>query len=186
MSLGIVMWSSAMFIDENVAFSRMPTESELDEVAEEFEALVVLVEDYELPYPLDEWEKRGVEVLHSPIPDFTAPSLEQLLEILRWIDARVREGKRVLIHCFGGLGRSGTVATAWLMYSKGFPLPEALRRVRSIRHGAVETQEQLEVLMLLGSPIKNLKTPTGKPHAGFNARAGFERKIHIQWKNNRR
>uniref|UniRef100_UPI00389B3A19 ShufPTP n=1 Tax=synthetic construct TaxID=32630 RepID=UPI00389B3A19 len=140
------MWPSARFVDDNVAFSRMPTERELDEVAKDFDAVVVLVEEYELPYSLEEWKKRGVEVLHSPIPDFTAPSLEQLLEILRWIEARVREGKKVLIHCMGGLGRSGTVAVAWLMYSKGLPLREALRRVRSLRPGAVETYEQMEVL----------------------------------------
>ncbi len=140
------MWPSARFVDEKVAFSRMPSDVELDEVAEDFDAVVVLVEDYELPYSLDEWEKRGVEVLHSPIPDFTAPSLDQLLEILRWIERNVHEGKRVLIHCFGGLGRSGTVATAWLIYSKGLSLREALRRVRSIRPGAVEAREQFEVL----------------------------------------
>ncbi|WP_461863720.1 protein-tyrosine phosphatase family protein [Thermococcus sp.] len=143
------MWFSARFIDENVAFSRMPTESELDEISENFNAVVVLVEEFELPYSLEEWKKRGVEVLHSPIEDFTAPSLGQLLEILRWIDARVREGKRVLIHCLGGLGRSGTVAVAWLMYSKGLPLREALARVRSIRPGAVETEEQMGMLMEL-------------------------------------
>ncbi|NJE04887.1 protein tyrosine phosphatase [Thermococcus sp. M36] len=140
------MWRSAKFVDDNVAFSRMPTKSELDAVSETFDAIVVLVEEYEPPYPLEEWRKRGVEVLHSPIEDFTAPSVEQLLEILRWIEARVGEGKKVLIHCLGGLGRSGTVATAWLMYSKGLPLREALRRIRSVRPGAVETYEQIEVL----------------------------------------
>ena len=88
------MWPSARFVDENVAFSRMPTQSELDEVGRDFDAVVVLVEDYELPYSLDEWEKRGIDVLHSPIEDFTAPSLSQLLEILQWIEARVGEGKR--------------------------------------------------------------------------------------------
>ncbi len=134
------------FVDENVAFSRMPTGGELDEVAEDFDAVVVLLEDYELPYSLEEWEKRGVEVLHSPIEDFTAPSLGQLLEILQWINGRVLEGKRVLIHCLGGLGRSGTVAVAWVMYSRRLPLREALRKVRSIRPGAVETCEQMEVL----------------------------------------
>ena len=146
MPSGINMWPSARFVDEKVAFSRMPNDVELDEVAEDFDAVVVLVEDYELPYSLEEWGKRGVEVLHSPVPDFTAPSLNQLLEILRWIERNVYEGKRVLIHCFGGLGRSGTVAVAWLMYSKGLPLREALKRVRSIRPGAVETREQFEVL----------------------------------------
>ena len=148
------MWPSAKFVDESVAFSRMPTRRELDEVTRDFDAVVVLVRDFELPYPLGEWEKRGVEVLHSPISDFTAPSLSQLLEILQWIDARVREGKRVLIHCMGGLGRSGTVAVAWLMYSKSLRLREALRRVRSLRPGAVETSEQMEVLWELQEFLK--------------------------------
>ena len=143
------MWPSARFVDENVAFSRMPTQSELDEVGRDFDAVVVLVEDYELPYSLDEWEKREIEVLHSPIEDFTAPSLSQLLEILQWIEARVGEGKKVLIHCMGGLGRSGTVAVAWLIYSKKLSLREALRRVRSVRPGAVETPDQMEVLQKL-------------------------------------
>ncbi|WP_297416942.1 protein-tyrosine phosphatase family protein [Thermococcus sp.] len=148
------MWPSARFVDDNVAFSRMPTRSELGKVAEEFDAVVVLVEEFELPYPFEEWKKRGVEVLHSQIEDFTAPSLSQLLEILRWIDARVRQGKRILVHCMGGLGRSGTIAVAWLMYSKNLCLREALRRVRSLRPGAVETSEQMEVLWELQEFLK--------------------------------
>ena len=140
------MWRSAKFVDDNVAFSRMPTRREIDEVAETFDAVVVLVEEFELPYSLSEWQKRGVEVFHSPVRDFSAPTLKQLLEILRWIEARVKAGKKVLIHCMGGLGRSGTVAVAWVMYSRGLPLREALRRVRRIRPGAVEVWGQMEVL----------------------------------------
>ncbi|MEO2151914.1 MAG: dual specificity protein phosphatase family protein, partial [Thermococcus sp.] len=116
------MYPSAVFVDDNVAFSRMPVEKELDEVAETFDAVVVLVEDFELPYSLGEWERRGVEVFHNPIPDFSAPPLSQLLETLRWIEERAREGKKVLIHCIGGCGRSGTVAVAWLMYSQHLSL----------------------------------------------------------------
>ncbi|ASJ02456.1 protein tyrosine phosphatase [Thermococcus profundus] len=149
------MWPSAKFIDENVAFSRMPTEKEIDEVAEEFDAVVVLVEEHEVPYSLEEWKKRGVEILHSPIADFTAPNLDQLLGILRWIEKRVKEGKRVLIHCIGGLGRSGTVAVAWLMYSKDLPLRTALMRVRSLRPGAVETWEQMGILKELERHLRS-------------------------------
>ncbi|NJE02570.1 dual specificity protein phosphatase family protein [Thermococcus sp. MV11] len=149
------MWSSARFIDEGVAFSRMPTVGEIDRVAETFDAVVVLVEEFELPYSIEEWKKRGVEVLHSPIPDFTAPTLSQLLEILGWIEGKRMQGKRVLIHCLGGLGRSGTVAVAWLMYSKGLPLGEALARVRSIRPGAVETPEQMKILKELESFLRS-------------------------------
>ncbi len=142
-------------LDDNVAFSRMPARSEMDEVAETFDAIVVLVEEYELPYSLNEWRKRNVDVLHSPIPDFSAPTLNQLLKILRWIEAKTLENKRVLIHCMGGLGRSGTVAVAWVMYSKELPLREALRRVRSLRPGAVEVEEQMEVLKELEMLLKS-------------------------------
>jgi len=140
------MWRFAVPVDGRVSFGMMPLREHLDEVARDFDAVAVLVEDCELPYSLDEWEKRGVEVLHSPVPDFKAPTLDQLLETLRWIEEMVREGKRVLIHCSGGMGRSGTVATAWLMYSRGLPLVEAIRRVRSLRPGAVETPDQVGVL----------------------------------------
>jgi protein-tyrosine phosphatase len=127
----------------------MPLEDDMDEITKGFDAIVVLVEEYELPYSLDEWAKRGVEVLHSPIPDFKAPTLDQLLGILQWIEERVREGKRILVHCSGGRGRSGTVATAWLMYSKWLSLRKALSEVRRKRPGAVETEEQLGLLMEL-------------------------------------
>ncbi|WP_099211961.1 protein-tyrosine phosphatase family protein [Thermococcus henrietii] len=140
------MYLPVVFIDEDVAFSRMPMGKELDEVAETFDAVVVLVEDFELPYSLEEWKRRGVEVFHSPIPDFSSPPLSQLLEILRWIEAKVGERKKVLVHCLGGCGRSGTVAVAWLMYSRRSTLREALYRVRRLRPCAVETGEQLEVL----------------------------------------
>ncbi|BAA30846.1 protein-tyrosine phosphatase family protein [Pyrococcus horikoshii] len=133
------------FIDENVAFGRMPYEDEIDELVEKFDAFVVLVEDFELVYDIEELKKK-VDVLHSPIPDFTAPSLSQLYKIVKWIEEKVKEGKKVYIHCYGGSGRSGTVAVAWLMYSQGLSLREGLRRVRLLKPSAVETEDQLEVL----------------------------------------
>ncbi|WP_457751987.1 protein-tyrosine phosphatase family protein [Thermococcus sp.] len=134
------------FIDENVAFSRMPHQREIDELSREFDAVVILVEDFELGYDPGEWNRRKMKVLHFPLPDFSAPSIEDLLKILHWIEERVREGKRVLIHCVGGLGRSGTVAVAWLMYSGKLSLHEALYEVRKIRPRAVETAKQMEIL----------------------------------------
>jgi len=147
------------FVDDNVAFSRMPTLREVDEVLEKFDAIVVLVEGFELPYSPNEWVARGVEVLHSPIPDFGAPSVEELLRVLEWIDGQVRRDKRVLIHCMGGCGRSGMVAVAWLMYSQGLTLRDALSRVRAIRPCAVETEGQMEALQKLE---KYLKQPSSR------------------------
>jgi len=143
------MWPFAVFVDKGVAFGMMPLENDLDDVAREFDAILILVEDFELPYSPDEWRRRGLEVLHIPVPDRSAPSLNDLLLALRWIKDMRKRGKKVLVHCAGGRGRSGTVAVAWLMYSKGFTLGEALRKVRSLRPGAVETESQLKLLRRL-------------------------------------
>ncbi|WP_324736351.1 dual specificity protein phosphatase family protein [Thermococcus sp. SY098] len=134
------------FITDKVAFSPMPYPEEIAELAKEFQAVVVLTYEYELYYDLKEWEKHGVEVLYSPIEDFSAPTLEQLINIVRWIDEKAKDGKKVLIHCFGGSGRSGTIAVAYLMYSQGLSLRDALTRVRSLKPSAVETWSQMDIL----------------------------------------
>ncbi|MDK2870190.1 MAG: hypothetical protein PWP39_1425 [Pyrococcus sp.] len=133
------------FVDDYVAFSRMPYEDEVEELVKEFDAFVVLVEEFELEYDLEK-VRMEVEVLHVPIPDFTAPSIEELKYIVKWIDEKVKEGKKVLVHCYGGSGRSGTVVVAWLMYKYKLPLKEALLEVRTLKPSAVETRDQLEVL----------------------------------------
>ncbi|MCO6040795.1 protein-tyrosine phosphatase family protein [Thermococcus alcaliphilus] len=142
------------FVDENVAFSPMPYPEDIPEIAEKFDAVVVLTYEYELYYDLEGLIKRGIEVLYAPIEDFTAPSLKELLKIVEWIEKKIKEGKKVLIHCLGGSGRSGTVVTAYLMYAHGFSLREALAKVRSLKPSAVETQEQMEVLKELEEHLK--------------------------------
>ena len=128
------------FVSGMVAFPRMPLYYEVEDIAKEFQAVVAL--HNVLYYEPEELKKRGVEFLHAPIPDFSAPSLEQLIEIVRWINQRARKGKKVLIHCLGGSGRSGTIAAAYLM-TQGLNLSEALTKVHSLKPTAVETEEQL-------------------------------------------
>jgi len=134
------------FITDKVAFSPIPYPEEISELAKEFQAVVVLTYEYELSYNLEDWKKYGVETFYSPIEDFSAPTLEQLIKIVRWIDEKVKEGKNVLIQCFGGSGRSGTIAVAYLMYSQGIGLRDALMKVRSLKPSAVETWDQMDIL----------------------------------------
>ncbi|MBO8174365.1 MAG: dual specificity protein phosphatase family protein [Thermococcus sp.] len=146
------------FVTDKVAFSPMPCSRDISELAREFQAVVVLTYEYELYYDLEEWKKHGVEVLYSPIEDFSAPTLNQLIEIVKWIDERVKEGKKVLIHCFGGSGRSGTIAVAYLMYSQGLSLKDALMKVRSLKPSAVETWSQMDILRKFEKYLKEHKS----------------------------
>ena len=57
----------------------------------------------------------GFEVHYLPIPDEKAPDLPALERALAWLDEAVYLGKKVLIHCRHGIGRTGTVLNAYLL-----------------------------------------------------------------------
>jgi hypothetical protein len=57
----------------------------------------------------------GFEVYFFPIPDEMAPDLQELEKALDWLDECLYLGKKVLVHCRHGIGRTGTVVTAYLL-----------------------------------------------------------------------
>jgi ADP-ribosyl-[dinitrogen reductase] hydrolase len=133
-------------------------------------AVVTLVEDHELaalqvPALGAEVAARHMEWLHLPIPDGGAPGAAFEATwgdgergraggvhgglgggVGEGLRARLRDGFSVLVHCKGGLGRAGTVA-ARLLVELGVSPPEAVRQVREVRPGAIETPEQLAHVM---------------------------------------
>ena len=87
----------------------------------------------------------GLAWHHLPVRDFGAPD-ETLTAA--WRDVlgelhRCLDGKGgVLLHCRGGRGRSGMLALR-LLIGRGEAPDAALKRLRAVRPGAVETQDQL-------------------------------------------
>jgi protein-tyrosine phosphatase len=88
---------------------------------------------------------RRMEHLNIGIPDFTAPSLPQLKRIISFINAMNEKYKPVLVHCYAGIGRTGTVAAAYLI-NQGHDVESALRHVRARIPGAVQTEDQEHIL----------------------------------------
>lgn len=123
---------------------------DLDAVADWNAAVVVtLVEPDELerlkvPTLGEAVRSRHMEWLHLPIRDRGVPGDD--FEAA-WVDAgerlrnRLRAGFNVLVHCMGGLGRAGTIASR-LLVELGWSPEEAIRAVRKVRPGALETDEQ--------------------------------------------
>ncbi len=111
--------------------------------------LVSLMEphEYELlgvPGLFDAARARGLFPLAFPIRDVRAPRPEQMPQFLALIGevlAALRGGHTVVVHCRGGIGRSGTVAAACLVALGGEPAL-AIERVRAARVGAVEHESQ--------------------------------------------
>ncbi len=90
-------------------------------------------------------ELPGFEVLRLPVVDMTSPTLEQLHTAVGFMREVVAKGGAVVAHCTAGMGRTGTMLAAYLV-SEGLPVDEALRRVREMRPGSVETPEQEDML----------------------------------------
>src|SRR5688500_17480476 len=71
----------------------------------------------------------------APIPDWGVVHDDDLVKIVDEVTADVRAGRRVVLHCGAGMGRTGVVATLVLV-QLGVPLPEAAIHVRTHRGGA--------------------------------------------------
>jgi atypical dual specificity phosphatase len=82
-----------------------------------------------------------------PIKDCRAPSIEQLDEFVALVDGAGGQTK-MLVHCEGGIGRTGTMAAAYWI-AKGLTVAEAIARIRKARRGAVESEDQKRVLYRL-------------------------------------
>lgn len=82
---------------------------------EGFHAIVNLRTKTDLNYD-SHLQKARIKYLKKPIPDRSGISPKDLLDTIEWIDARVKNGAKVLIHCNLGRGRAPLVASSYLVY----------------------------------------------------------------------
>jgi len=80
----------------------------------------------------------------------------ELHQAVERIVDQVRRGRRVFIHCYAGLGRSGVVAAAYLARVYGMEGAEAVGAVREARPGAVGAREQESVVRAYAYAVKVL------------------------------
>lgn len=134
-------------------------EIDLDEIATwGATAVVTLLEDFELdmlgvsalPSQL---LKRGIEWHHLPIRDVDIPDdhfEEQWLLNGQRLRTILAGNGQILLHCRGGIGRTGTIA-AKLLVEFGFEPAKAVALVRRARQGTIETKAQEEYVLNLKS-----------------------------------
>lgn len=85
----------------------------------------------------------GLEVSYRrmPIRDMSIPTTEVMAEILSTIETEIAAGRPVYFHCWGGIGRTGTVAGCWLV-QQGHTCDDALQRIRELRARTFDAREE--------------------------------------------
>ncbi len=58
---------------------------------------------------------KAVACLRFPIPDFGLPSPQEMTSILEAIDSTLAAGGNIYLHCWGGVGRTGTTVGCYLV-----------------------------------------------------------------------
>jgi ADP-ribosyl-[dinitrogen reductase] hydrolase len=118
-------------------------------------AIVTLLEEHEFELlALPDFEAQVSSLFNwvwLPIPDGGTPG--ESFEA-RWqvagpeLHGRLAGGERIVVHCRAGLGRTGLVVSRLLVESGMVP-DEAIRTVRDVRRGTVETLQQEQYVLQL-------------------------------------
>jgi atypical dual specificity phosphatase len=107
------------------------------------EVLIALTEDP----PRRDWiNDAGLFLVHVPVVDLESPTQQQIDLSLSTIARAHQRQMGVGVHCAAGLGRTGVILACYLV-TKDMTAKNAIARVRRLRPGSIETEDQADAVM---------------------------------------
>ncbi|CAE1316851.1 unnamed protein product [Acanthosepion pharaonis] len=97
---------------------------------------------------------------HIKIKDFAPPTLEQVDEFLKVVEKARSENTGVAVHCLMGKGRTGCMLACYFVKEWELPAEDALRYVRELRPGSVQTRVQADVVRKFEKNFKGARGVT--------------------------
>ncbi len=97
------------------------------------------------PAPASALRSIGIEGRHLPIQDMGIPGTGPLLRVLAGMKRSLKAGNAIAVHCDAGIGRTGTVLAAYLIY-EGASAEEAIETVRAVNPTYIQSQSQMDFL----------------------------------------
>jgi atypical dual specificity phosphatase len=126
-------------IQDKLAGSGMPTSyEEINWIKKQGVRSIVTMTEQALPDP---WVE-GIEYLHVPTEDLSAPDIDKIDAAVNFIDQRIRSSEPTMVHCAAGIGRTGTILACYLIKYQKMSAKDAIESVREQRPGSIQSESQ--------------------------------------------
>lgn len=93
-------------------------------------------------YDSSEFTKRNIQHIDMIFDDGTCPTLEYVHKFIGAAETIINRGGKIAVHCKAGLGRTGCLIGAHLIYTHGFTANECIGYMRMLRPGMVVGPQQ--------------------------------------------
>ncbi|KAI5956794.1 CDC14 [Candida jiufengensis] len=93
-------------------------------------------------YDAKEFTSRNIQHIDMIFDDGTCPTLEYVQKFIGAAECVINKGGKIAVHCKAGLGRTGCLIGAHLIYTHGFTANECIAYMRMIRPGMVVGPQQ--------------------------------------------
>lgn len=93
-------------------------------------------------YDKREFTKRGIQHIDMIFEDGTCPTMDFVHKFIGAAETIISKGGKVAVHCKAGLGRTGCLIGAYLIYTHGFTASECIAYMRIVRPGMVVGPQQ--------------------------------------------
>lgn len=103
------------------------------------------------PEVLKEYDIKGIAF---PIKDMGVPTIEAAMKLCEQVDELLNQGEAIAMHCKAGMGRTGTMLAAQLIW-EGKTALDALETARSIEPRWVQSEAQVEFLEEFAQAVAN-------------------------------
>ncbi len=131
--------------DKRIAISGFPANQQnLDWIIDNqgIKAVVTLTEKDLVASGLD--TSKIIYYKHVPMIDHAVPSCSQISSAVSFIENHY-ESVPILVHCLGGVGRSGVVVASFLAKKNGWTAQRAIARLQEISDEYVEMRQEAAV-----------------------------------------
>jgi atypical dual specificity phosphatase len=142
------------------------TEMEYDMKALKRVGVTVLINLTRTPFDEEVLREYDIKGIFFPIADMEAPDIEDAKKLCYRISRLVHKGEAVAIHCKAGLGRTGTMLAASLIW-EGQSALEALENVRKVEPRWVQSDEQVAFLEQFAETVRRDHGPPQNAAVGM-------------------